>query len=240
MRFRLYALIALSLLGALANEFFNTGAGNTPLSVGNTPPHNRNQEQAGQPSGNFDFYVLALSWSPSYCEAEGDKANGQQCNARNPHAFVVHGLWPQFETGYPSRCATRISDRVPNGLAEQMVDIMPSFGLIGHQWRKHGTCSGLDQKGYFAATRAAYDKVTVPPAYRGAEDSHRINPNDLEREFIALNQGLTRDGIAVTCQGDLMREVRICLTKNLQFRSCEEVNKRACRAKNAVMPSAFD
>lgn len=238
MRFRLYTLIALSILGAIANEFFNIDLSSKPVSIAIEPAPARVEEQQGERSGNFDFYVLALSWSPSYCEAEGTQANPMQCEARQPHAFVVHGLWPQFEKGYPSRCATRLNDRVPNALAHKMVDIMPSFGLIGHQWRKHGTCSGLDQQGYFAMIRAAFDKVQVPAVYRNAENAHNVNPDKLEREFIALNQGLTHDGIATTCQNNLLREVRICLTKDLQFRSCEEVNKRACSAKNTVMPAA--
>ena len=54
----------------------------------------------------FDFYVLALSWSPSYCASFGDRANRQQCEADDPLGFVVHGLWPQFTTGYPTECPT--------------------------------------------------------------------------------------------------------------------------------------
>src|SRR6188768_4245397 len=54
--------------------------------------------------GKFDFYVLALSWSPSYCEQAGDRKSAQQqCGAR-PFSFVVHGLWPQYERGFPEFC----------------------------------------------------------------------------------------------------------------------------------------
>src|SRR4029077_16012103 len=63
-------------------------------------------QQQGEP-GKFDFYVLALSWSPSFCEASRERpANrtpDQQCGAR-PYSFVVHGLWPQYERGFPSNC----------------------------------------------------------------------------------------------------------------------------------------
>ena len=68
-------------------------------SAGTPPP---TAGAVGVPIGSgFDFYVLALSWSPSYCEAEGAEANQQQCKAARPYAFIVHGLWPQFERGFP-------------------------------------------------------------------------------------------------------------------------------------------
>ena len=61
--------------------------------------------------GEFDFYVLALSWSPSFCEANAERGGGtadQQCGER-PFSFVVHGLWPQYEKGFRNivRCLPR-------------------------------------------------------------------------------------------------------------------------------------
>ena len=148
MRWRQYVLVAACIALGIAAPYLGIDLedGNWTLTEANndTEPRFTNeasaQSQTGQKSGAFDFYVLALSWSPSYCAAEGPDANPQQCGVDKDYAFIVHGLWPQFEKGYPSRCATRIPDRVPNDLARSMVDIMPSFGLIGHQWRKHGTC----------------------------------------------------------------------------------------------------
>ena len=32
--------------------------------------------------GQFDYYVLALSWSPSFCETATGNARRQQCGAR--------------------------------------------------------------------------------------------------------------------------------------------------------------
>ncbi len=113
----------------------------------------------------FDFYVLALSWSPAYCRAEGPGANKQQCAADRDLGFVVHGLWPQFENGYPEFCPTREPDRVPSRLGRNYTDIVPSMGLIGHQWRKHGSCSGLSQNDYFGVLRAARERVRLPPAF---------------------------------------------------------------------------
>ena len=89
------------------------------------------------PTGSgFDFYVLSLSWSPSYCEAEGEDANQQQCAAGRPYAFVVHGLWPQFERGYPEDCATDESQRPEAIRCATLYDIMPSAGLIRYEWKQ--------------------------------------------------------------------------------------------------------
>ncbi|ODT06803.1 MAG: ribonuclease [Mesorhizobium sp. SCN 65-20] len=183
----------------------------------------------------FDFYVLALSWSPSYCEAEGERANGQQCRTGRPYAFVVHGLWPQFERGYPQDCATGDSD-VPNERLRGLYDLMPAVGLIRHQWRKHGTCTGLSQDDYFKVLRAAREKVEIPQEFRRLDAYRTLAPAQAERSFLQSNPGMREDGIAVTCDRRFLREVRICMSKDLEYRACPEVDSRACRLDKVVMP----
>lgn len=245
MRWRQYGLIAACLAIGIAAPYLGIDQEEGVWTLPQATERNQAQQTAsrsetGQRSGAFDFYVLALSWSPSYCASQGSNANAQQCGLDKDFAFIVHGLWPQFEKGYPSRCATRLSDRVPNRLAQSMTDIMPSFGLIGHQWRKHGTCSGLDQQGYFDITRTAFERVIVPEQFRESRRDQSIDPDVVEEAFIKANPSLKGSAIAVTCQNQLIREVRICMNKDLSFRSCAEVNKRACRAKNAVMPAVIN
>jgi len=188
------------------------------------------------PTGSgFDFYVLALSWSPSYCEAEGEDANRQQCAARRPYAFIVHGLWPQYERGFPENCATS-EPYVSNERLRTLYDLMPSAGLIRHEWTRHGTCTGLSQDEYFAVLRAARDRTAIP-AELGPRDDYRIvDPEAAEQAFIDANDGLSAGGIAVTCDNRYLREVRICMTRELGFRSCPDVDRRACRRSEAVMP----
>src|SRR5690606_25053211 len=123
-----------------------------------------------------DFYVLSLAWSPSYCALHGPGAPDQQCGEAQDRAFIVHGLWPQFEHGYPESCENEHPQRVPYALLEPMLDIMPSSGLIGHQWRKHGTCTGLDQEGYLRATRQAFHRIAVPEALSDAQTERRSDP----------------------------------------------------------------
>ncbi|MDQ6435078.1 ribonuclease T2 [Mesorhizobium sp. LHD-90] len=183
----------------------------------------------------FDFYVLSLSWSPSYCEAEGENANRQQCAAGRPYAFVVHGLWPQFERGFPEDCGLEDRD-VDNDMVRSLYDLMPSAGLIRHQWRKHGTCSGLSQADYFKALRFARERVVVPQEFRRLDDYRTLAPGDAEKSFLNSNPGLGAADVAVTCDRKFLREVRICMTKDLDFRACPEVDRRACRAAKVVMP----
>ncbi|MER2536363.1 MAG: ribonuclease [Rhizobiaceae bacterium] len=191
---------------------------------------------AAIPEGEgFDFYVLSLSWSPSYCEAEGEDANRQQCAAGRPYAFVVHGLWPQFERGYPQDCDTRERD-VPDERLRALYDVMPSAGLIRHEWRKHGACSGLTQADYFDVLRKARGKVEIPRQYRRISDYLTLAPGEAERAFLQANPGMAADGVAVTCDRRYLREVRICMTRDLGFRACPEVDRRDCRLGKVVMP----
>jgi len=98
--------------------------------------------------GQFDFYVLSLSWSPDYCAGPAGARDRFQCAGPRKYGFVVHGLWPQFERGWPEECTTdRLNLAAP--LRKDILEIMPSERLMNHEWRKHGTCSGLTPKQYF-------------------------------------------------------------------------------------------
>ncbi len=186
----------------------------------------------------FDYYVLALSWSPSYCAAEGEDANRQQCGASRPYGFIVHGLWPQFERGYPSNCPTDRPLDVPTEELRALYDIMPSAGLIRHQWKKHGTCSGLSRQDYFTTLRNARDQVIVPDGYKRLEAYKTVDPSVLEQAFLEANDGAEASGVVVTCDRRFLREVRLCMTKDLRFRTCPELERRACSRRKAVMPPA--
>lgn len=195
-------------------------------------------EEATAPKGSgYDFLVLSLSWSPTYCKLEGDQANRQQCATQAKHAFVVHGLWPQFENGWPEFCNSTEPKRVPDDLVKQNLDLMPSASLIGHQWRKHGSCSGLKQRDYFKLVRAAWNKVKIPAPFTAATSATTISPSEVGKEFLKANPDLKQNSISVLCDGNFISEVRICMNHDLDFRSCEQVSSRACRIPNAQLPS---
>lgn len=185
--------------------------------------------------GDFDFYVLSLSWSPSYCAEEGADANPQQCGTSRPYGFIVHGLWPQYERGYPRECPTS-QRRVPDSLVQSLRDIMPSAGLVGHQWRMHGSCAGLSQTDYFRTVRNAYQAIRIPERFRRLGSETRIDATEVEAAFVGSNPGMHEDGISVACGNRLLREVRICMTRDLQFRTCREVERKACKADGLRIP----
>jgi ribonuclease T2 len=188
-------------------------------------------------SGEFDFYLLSLSWSPTYCLSQRDRANRMQCDSAKPKAFVVHGLWPQYTSGYPQYCRTDLPDFVPRSLTDTVLDIMPSPGLVGGQWRKHGSCSGLSQSDYLSKIRQAYEQIDIPDGFEDATRRQILSARDVEQAFIAVNPGLSANGIAVSCKDGRVSEVRICLTRGLEFRRCENVDRSGCRASRLLMPS---
>jgi ribonuclease T2 len=197
------------------------------------------QDRRQNAPGEFDFYVLSLSWSPSFCEAaseRGNSGNSQQvqCGGR-PYSFVVHGLWPQYEHGFPNYCA-RPSPRLDRNIMSSMLDLMPAPGLIFSEWDKHGTCSGLAPRAYFETIRKARSAVKIPPEYLELSAPKTVAPAEIEDAFVKVNPGLSASAIAVTCDKSRLSEVRICMSKDLQFRSCEEIDGRACRREQVVMP----
>jgi ribonuclease T2 len=196
------------------------------------------QDRRQNKPGEFDYYVLALSWSPSFCaeaaERNPQRAPQQQCG-RRPYAFVVHGLWPQYDKGFPEYCqvpAPRLSRAIVSG----MLDLMPSLRLIFHEWDRHGVCSGLSANRYFEAVRKARAVVKIPDAYIELAAPQTVAPAEVETAFIKSNPGLTATGIAVDCSAKRLREIRICLTKEFGFRACPQVDQRACRRDKVVMP----
>lgn len=231
MKSRPLALVLVLLLIAAALSFLSVEETNRTSGSRNASGHTNHTE----PAGTFDFFVLALSWSPSFCEIKGEQADRRQCGD-TPHAFIVHGLWPQFERGYPEFCNTEHSSRVPQRQMNAMFDLMPSSGLIIHQWRKHGSCSGMAQNKFFDLLRAARDKVTIPPEYRQPVAYRNVDPSAMEKAFLEVNPGLVAGGIAVTCDRRYLREVRICMTRDLAFRACNEVDRGHCRRSKALMP----
>jgi len=183
--------------------------------------------------------VLSLSWSPSFCAAAAERrhagqATSQQCGAR-PYSFVVHGLWPQYDKGFPEYCQ-QPAPRLYHGIVASMLDLMPAPHLIFNEWDKHGTCSGLSEKAYFDTVRSARATVKIPSDYVDPQAALTVTPQAVEDAFVNANPSLPQDGIAVLCSGRRLSEVRLCLAKDLKFRHCPEVARRSCRRDQLLMP----
>jgi ribonuclease T2 len=205
------------------------------LSVVAGSAQDRRQNEPGQ----FDFYVLSLSWSPSFCDAvterSADSAARQPECGDKPYAFIVHGLWPQYEKGFPEYCQNP-APRLDRNVVSSMIDLMPSPRLIFREWDRHGVCSGLPARAYFETMRKARATVKIPDDYLDLKQPRTVTPGEVEDAFIAANPGLTHDAIAVGCDAKRLNEVRICLSKDLKFRDCAEVDQRACRRDQVLMP----
>ena len=183
-------------------------------------------------TGEFDYYVMALSWSANWCAIEGDARNSPQCDEAENFGWILHGLWPQYERGYPVNCLT--NERAPSRSdTAAMRDIMGTAGLAWHQWRKHGVCAGLSSDDYFALSREAYGRVIRPQILRDLDRSVTLPASLIEEAFLEDNPDLTADQITITCKQGYIQEARICLTRDLEFRTCGDDVIRDCSMSNA-------
>lgn len=186
-------------------------------------------------AGKFDYYKLALSYSPEFCIAS-EKPNQAQCNMN----WIVHGLWPQYKHGYPESCD--ISGSVVDKIDKDAIwRFMPSDYLIEHEWEKHGTCSGLARSEYFKKTQALWDTLTLPSLPAG-----KYTPQQIRQKVIDSNPTLSADMIELACDDNgrqpkssnfTLDEIRICFTKQGEFRSCTE-QERSCDKLDKVQVRA--
>lgn len=186
-------------------------------------------ENSAKP-GNFDYLVLALSWSPNWCSSRAGREDTEQCGTDRRYGFIVHGLWPQNERGYPTSCV-REPHPVPPEVTERMLPLMPSRKLISHQWKKHGSCFSASAAEYFDRTRAAFERVRIPEALKAPSRSLRLPVSEVEAMFGRDNPGLTSDAVAVTCRGHHVAEVRVCMTPDLAFRPCGKDVRDRCKGE---------
>ncbi|WP_084572687.1 ribonuclease T2 family protein [Methylocapsa aurea] len=197
----------------------------------------RSRQRGASAPGDFDFYVLALSWSSGFCKTPAAARAHGQCDAGANLGFVVHGLWPQYEHGFPSDCEP--GARFPSRMALQSAEgLYPSEGLARHEWRKHGVCSGKSPTDYFADVRRAREAIAIPPPFQAAKQDQVWTPIDLERAFIAANRRLRPGMLGIACAGGVLQEVRICFSKDLRdFHACPEVSRQGCRTRQVSAPA---
>ena len=188
-------------------------------------------------AGQFDYYVLSLSWSPTWCGGKAGRSETEQCGGGRRYGFVVHGLWPQYaKGGYPAQCAA--AQPVPGRVVEDMLPLMPSRKLIQHEWSRHGTCDGGPPTEYFQRTREAYERVRIPKLLQSPDTPQTLSVDQVEKLFIAANPGMDRKGLAVVCRGHQAAEIRVCLDRDLNFRPCGRDVRPRCKGGAAQFPAA--
>jgi ribonuclease T2 len=186
------------------------------------------QRMAAAPSSgaNFDYYLLNLSWSPEFCHSHPDAA---EC--ADHRTFVLHGLWPQNNDGtYPENCSTAPGPAEPSSFK----DIYPDAGLLKHEWRTHGTCSGLTADGFFTTARTAYRSVAIPGVLETLTSQTSMPPGEIISLFTQANPAIPRDSLAVSCGNNYLTAVEVCLDKTLRPIACGPI--RSCRANTVRIP----
>ncbi|HEY6377448.1 MAG TPA: ribonuclease T2 [Edaphobacter sp.] len=169
---------------------------------------------------NFDYYLLNLSWSPEYCHSH---PTATEC-AQHP-AFVLHGLWPQNNSGpYPQNCSNAPGPRNPS----QYSDIYPDPGLLRHEWKTHGTCSGLAPDAFFTLARTAAHSIVIPPELTQLTRQISMPPAEILDLFTSANPSIPASSLALSCGNNYLTAIEVCLDKSLHPTPCGPI--RSCRA----------
>ncbi|PPD26691.1 MAG: ribonuclease T [Hyphomicrobium sp.] len=238
-----FALILIASLALLTADAFaqrfdgQQGRFNQPSRFGDD-----RQKPGRNVAGQFDYYALVMSWSPTYCASADRVGADPQCDRHDGRrfAFVLHGLWPQYEKGYPEYCPTRGRPFVPQPVIDDMLDIMPSPRLVIHEYKKHGTCSGLDPAGYYTLSRRLFGAIQIPERYRNPIENMSVSPDELADDFIKANPDIKPDMMAISCggPGNRLREIRVCFSKQGGLRTCgrNEDQRRLCSASKMFVP----
>ena len=194
--------------------------------------HGRNKHEGV--AGQFDYYVMSLSWAPTYCLTHTD--DGAECSGKG-YGFVLHGLWPQYESGgYPEKCSTQFD--LSAEAAAKGRTIYPSPRLMQHEWQEHGTCSGLDALSYFRAADQATAAVKVPPALETPRSAQSLTAAQIAGLFRSANPRMPTDAMTVACSRGGLSEVRVCLTKDLTVRSCGSRVRSSCPQGPVSVPAS--
>ena len=155
--------------------------------------------------GEFDYYLLVLSWSPEFCHG---KPGAPQC--REHRNFVLHGLWPQNNDGsYPANCKT--TQPAPTDLSK-IKQIMPSE-IVAHEWQKHGTCSGLSGDEYFRLAQTLFASLKIPIDLVAPTRTMTTHPSDFKKDFENSNPALADEDIAIQLRARYLNAVELCFSK---------------------------
>ena len=182
------------------------------MSAAAARPRKKTQQTG---TASFSYYLLSLSYAPDFCDQPTGNQDPRECGTGRHIGFVVHGLWPQVEGGRgPENCGS--ASPVAQDIVRATLDYIPTESLIQHEWKTHGTCSGLSASDYFTFVRRARDMVKIPDSLRAPARELRLNPQEIEARMAAANPNFPRGAFRVSCYRDSeLEEVRIALNKDL-------------------------
>lgn len=210
-----------ALLLALSMVVLSTGALARGHGHGNAPRSH---------AGGFDYYVMSLSWAPTFCATHPDHSD--ECST--PHGLVLHGLWPQYAAGgYPQTCSGKLLNDQERQAAAR---VYPSEQLAAHEWAKHGTCSGLDATAYFEAAAKAQGSLQIPSQLQPGNRVAKLSAADIVRAIREVNPGVPARAIALSCGAKRLAEVRVCLAKDLSPRACGPDVRSSCGSGTVSVP----
>jgi ribonuclease T2 len=178
------------------------------------------KKHSGQNAEAFSYYMLVLSYAPDFCAEPGGDKDPRECGAGRHIGFVVHGLWPQSDTRRgPENCGS--ASPVSQDIINSTLSYIPTKSLIQHEWKAHGTCSGLDAESYFALVRKARDSVTIPDELNRPSQQVQFSQIDIQSMMARSNTSFTQEAFRISCYRDNnLQEVRVCLNKDLSPRAC--------------------
>ncbi|HEY1723516.1 MAG TPA: ribonuclease T [Magnetospirillaceae bacterium] len=191
--------------------------------------------QQAAPPGQFDYYLLTLSWSPAYCATHRGPAAHDECAQQR--GFIVHGLWPQNENGtWPAFC--RAVQPVAKERIAHELPIMPNGAMIEHEWDKHGSCTTQTAAAYFDTLDRAFAAFHVPEALDRPKHAVSLPLAAAKRLIADANPGLDPAMFALRCAaGTQVEELRICLDTGFRPRLCGKDVTDTCRVTARFGPT---
>lgn len=164
-------------------------------------------------------YTLALTWSPGFCRANGNKPDNRfQCGDSNRFGFTLHGLWPDgVGRSWPQYC--KKTGIVPDAVIRRTMCATPSAQLIQHEWAKHGTCMPGNSAEYFGKARGLYDALRYPDM--DALSRRPLTVAQFKAQMAAANPGIPANAMRITLtRQSWLDEVWLCLDTRLRYARC--------------------